>query len=500
MHNLTTQLMYHARVTPGSEALIYDGTRLSWQALNERVQEIAGGLRAEGIGPGSIVALMMKNSSAFIELLYAISHLGAVSLPVNYRLSGEEVAYIVDHAGADLVIGDTEFAPALASLQQPTVLLDEAAQADARGALRGDPVRRVHPRAGEDLFRVMYTSGTTDRPKGVTHSYDNLHYKNMDMVTALQLRACDRLCMVGPLYHVGACDLPGLAVHGMGGTLVVLRDFDPKDVVTTIADEKITGIWLAPVMTSGILALDRGTLPDLSSLKWCIAGGDRTPQSRIRDFGKVFSSARYIDAYGMTETVSGDTMMEPGREIEKIGSVGRPVSMVELEIRDDAGVALPPDVSGEICMRGPKVTRGYWNDPQRSIAAMHPDGFLRSGDVGYLDEDGFLFLTDRKKDMIISGGENIASSELERVIHMIPEVADVAVIASPDPKWGEVPLAVVVLEPDTSLDFDQLAGFCREHLAGFKCPKGLRVVDELPRNPSGKILKRVLRDQVLSDT
>ena len=131
---------------------------------------------------------------------------------------------------------------------------------------------------------------------------------------------------------------------------------------------------------------------------------------------------------------------------------------------------------------------------------MHPDGFLRSGDVGYLDEDGFLFLTDRKKDMIISGGENIASSELERVIHMIPEVADVAVIASPDPKWGEVPLAVGVLEPDTSLDFDQLAGFCREHLAGFKCPKGLRVVDELPRNPSGKILKRVLRDQVLSDT
>lgn len=499
MQNLTAQLQFHARLTPEREALIYGETRLTWSALERRVARIAGGLAAKGVGPDSIVALVMKNSAAFVELIYAISHVGAVILPTNFRLSAEELDYITTHAGADLVIADNEFAAALAGLSAPVILLDTAAQADCGRALGGAPLARPHPRASGDLMRLMYTSGTTDRPKGVTHSYENYHFKNMDLILALQLSAQDRLCMVGPLYHVGACDLPGMAVHTMGGTLVVLRDYDPQTVVDTIAAEQITGIWLAPVMTSGILALHPENLPDLSSLRWCIAGGERTPESRIRDFGTVFTAARYIDAYGMTETVSGDTLMEPGHEIDKIGSVGRPVSMVELEIRDDSGRALPPGEAGEICMRGPKVTRGYWKDPERSAAAMFPDGFLRSGDVGYLDEDGFLFLTDRKKDMIISGGENIASSELERVLYLMPEIAEAAVIAQPDEKWGEVPLAVVVLKGDATLDLDGMISFCRDRLAGFKCPKHLRIVDNLPRNPSGKILKRVLRDQLITE-
>ncbi|MBC7133509.1 MAG: AMP-binding protein [Roseovarius sp.] len=494
MLNLTAQLLYHARVRPHAEALIHGEARLDWATLAARVQRLAGGLRARGIGPDSIVGMVMKNSSAFIELLYAISHVGAVSLPMNFRLSGEEIGFIAGHAGVDLVIADIEFADAVRGLDAPVVMLDPAAQGDPGRVLGGDRVLAPYPRAGADLMRLMYTSGTTDRPKGVTHSYHNVHYKNLDMILSLQLTARDRLCMVGPLYHVGACDLPGMAVHVVGGTLVVLRDFDAQAVVETIAREAVTGIWLAPVMTSGILALERGALPDLSSLRWCIAGGDRTPESRIRDFGSVFPNARYVDAYGMTETVSGDTMMEPGREIEKIGSVGRPVSMVELEIRDDTGAALPAGVAGEICMRGPKVTRGYWKDPGRTAAAMFADGFLRSGDMGYLDDDGFLYLTDRKKDMIISGGENIASSEVERVIFMMPQVEDVAVIARPDEKWGEVPVAVIVLKAGHTLTLEELRVFCRSHLAGFKCPADMRLVDVLPRNPSGKILKRLLRD------
>ncbi|TDK41190.1 AMP-binding protein [Antarcticimicrobium luteum] len=499
MQNLTTQLRFHARQMPGREALVYGETRLTWAELEARVLRLAGGLAAKGIGPDSIVALVMKNSAAFVELVYAVSHLGAVLLPTNFRLSGEELDYITSHAGVDLIVADEEFAGVLSGLAAPVILLDQAAQADCGRVLGSDPAPGAHPRSGNDLMRLMYTSGTTDRPKGVTHSYENYHCKNMDLILALQLSAQDRLCMTGPLYHVGACDLPGMAVHTMGGTLIVLRDYDPQTVIDTIAAERITGIWLAPVMTSGLLALDRSALPDLASLKWCIAGGERTPESRIRDFGGVFPNARYIDAYGMTETVSGDTLMEPGREIEKIGSVGRPVSMVELEIRDDEGQNLPAGEIGEICMRGPKVTRGYWKDPERTAAAMFGDGFLRSGDVGYLDEEGFLFLTDRKKDMIISGGENIASSELERVIHMMDEVADVAVVARPDERWGEVPLAAIVLREGATLDLESLVGFCRAHLAGFKCPKDMRILDDLPRNPSGKILKRVLRDRFLTE-
>lgn len=494
MLNLTSQLRFHARVRPDGEALVFEDQRVTWSDLLVRVEDVAAGLKNEGVGPETIVALVMKNSAAFIELIYAVSHLGAVILPINFRLSGDEIAYITDHAGVDLLIADEEFRPAVQQSGLPTIFLTQTAQSGCASAFEdtnGAP--KISARVGTDLMRLMYTSGTTDRPKGVTHSYDNFYYKNLDMVQALQLSAADRLCMVGPLYHVGACDLPGMAVHMAGGTLVVMRDYDPMGVVELIAREKITGIWLAPVMTSGILELDKTTLPDLHSLQWCIAGGERTPESRIRDFTTTFPKARYIDAYGMTETVSGDTLMEAGLEIDKIGSVGRPVSLIELEIRDDDGNPLAAMETGEICMRGPKVTAGYWKDPERSAAARFDDGFLRSGDVGYLDGDGFLFLTDRKKDMIISGGENIASSEIERVIFRMPQVLDVAVIARPDDKWGEVPVAIVVLRPDMALEFDTLLKFCQIHLARFKCPKDMQIIDTLPRNPSGKVLKRELR-------
>lgn len=494
MLNLTSNLRYHARVQPTAEALVYQDQRITWADLQKRVEQVAGGLQKHGIGPDKIVALVMKNSAAFIELIYAISHLGAVILPINYRLSGTEIDYIAHHAGVDLLVADDEFMPVVQALAVPVIGLDAAAQSNCQQAFpNATPVTTPNLRTGSDLMRLMYTSGTTDRPKGVTHSYENFYFKNMDLQLALHLNAKDRLCMVGPLYHVGASELPGLAVHMSGGTLVVLRDFDPQQVIDTIAAEKITGIWLAPVMTSGLVDLDLSTLPDLHSLKWCIGGGERTPENRISDFTKTFPSARYIDAYGMTETVSGDTLMEAGREFEKIGSVGRPVSLVELEIRDDTGATLAPMVVGEICMRGPKVTKGYWKDADRTAAARFNDGFLRSGDMGYLDTDGFLFLTDRKKDMIISGGENIASSEIERVIFQMPEVLDVAVIARPDGKWGEVPVAVIVLRDGKTLTFSDLLSFCQAHLARFKCPKDMTLMDALPRNPSGKVLKRELR-------
>ena len=497
MQNLTRFLEFHARVRPEAEALVYLDRRIAWAELRRRVLTTAKGLEERGVGPDSIVALAMKNSAAFVELLYAISHLGAVVLPVNYRLSPEEVAYVTGHAGAMLLLVDEELQGLAAELAIPVLTLDAAAQADSRTLFPGVAgFAERQPRSAADLMRLMYTSGTTDRPKGVTISYDSFYWKNFDHTVLLDLSATDRLCVVGPLYHVGACDLPGLAVHQMGGTLVVLRDYDPEAVMACIEAEAITGIWLPPVMSNGILALEGLDRFRVESLKWCVAGGEKTPESRIRDFVAVFPKARYIDAFGMTESVSGDTFMEAGREIEKIGSVGRPLPFVEVEIRDDDGRTLEPRQEGEICLRGPKVTKGYWKDPERTAAAFWPDGFLRTGDVGYLDEEGFLYLTDRKKDMIISGGENIASSEVERVLYEMPQVLEAAVVARPDARWGEVPVAVVVTRPGQGLDYETLRAHCREHLAHFKCPKELVLVDALPRNPSGKVLKRVLRDQL----
>ena len=497
MRNLTRSLDFHARTRPDVEALIYDGSRLSWRELQDRVQRTAAGLADQGIGVGDVVALMMKNSAAFIEVLYALSHLGAVSLPINFRLSGKEVEYIVTNSTAKMVLADEEFSQAVGNVSAAVVLLDGAAQSDSTLIFGecGHMVMAI-PRNGDDLFRLMYTSGTTGHPKGVMHSYDNFQWKGIDHAIVLNLTHSDRLLAVGPLYHVGACDLPGLGVHMMGGTIVVMRDFDAAATLGMIAKEQINGIWLAPVMMAGILVVD--TVHDTTTLKWCIGGGEKTPEHRIRQFTGKFKNARYIDAYGMTESVSGDTFMEAGREIEKIGSVGRPVPHLVVEIRDDAGHSVGVGVEGEICLRGPKITSGYWQDPEKTAAAFHTDGFLRTGDVGYLDADGFLFLTDRKKDMIISGGENIASSEVERVIFGLDGVEDVAVIARNDEKWGEIPVAVIVPKAGAVLTKDDLDQHCRAQLAGFKCPKDLVIIDSLPRNPSGKVLKRVLRDLVTS--
>lgn len=498
MFNLSRCLAANAGQRPTAEALVYGELRLDWQSLDARVQHLAAGLAGLGIGKGDIVALMMKNSPAFLELIYAISHLGAVILPLNFRLSAEEVAYITQHAGARLLVCDDQFAAQAAGAGLPLIVLDAAGQLDAGAHLLDAAAGRrrwaASPCGRDDLFRLMYTSGTTSRPKGVMHSYDNFYWKCFDHTLSLGLTERTRLLVVGPLYHVGGSDLPGLGVHLAGGTIVLLRDYEPRAVLEAIAREKVDGVWLAPVMANDILNLPAEDLPDVSSLRWCIAGGERTPESRIRAFFERFPKARYIDAYGMTETVSGDTLMEPGREFDKIGSVGRPLRFVEIEIRDDDGTRLAPGEEGEICMRGPKVMRAYWRDPEKTAAAFFADGFLRSGDVGFMDEEGFLFITDRQKDMIISGGENIASSEVERVIYELPAVKEAAVYARAHPRWGEVAVAAIVLAEGKSVTYKQLLDHCRARLAGFKCPKDMVILPQLPRNPSGKVLKRTLRE------
>lgn len=496
MVNLSSFIRFHASRTPERLAVVFKDQRVSYAALQQRIETTAGFLAAQGVKPNDVVAAFMKNSAAFLEFAFAVSHLGAVFLPINFRLATDEVRYITENAGAKLLIADAEFAETMRTLPN-VVLVDEAAQSDSTRLSSGAAPAPLHVRQPGDLFRLMYTSGTTDRPKGVVHTYNNFYWKCADHVIALDLNRDDRLLMTGPLYHVGAFDLPGVAVLWVGGMVMIHRDFDPARVLASIADEKLTCAWLAPVMTSALLAEPTRERYNVTSLKWAIGGGERTPEIRIRTFSEYFTGGRYIDAYGLTESCSGDTLMEAGREIDKIGSVGRALAHVEIEVRDNDGKTLPAGEAGEICLRGPKITGGYWNDPDKTAAAFHDDWF-RSGDVGYLDAEGFLYLTDRMKDMIISGGENIASSEVERVIYQIPGVCEAAVIGVPDEKWGERPVAVVAMVPGTTLDFQTLSRHCRAHLAGFKTPKELMLRDQLPRNPSGKVLKRLLRQELSS--
>ena len=494
MINLSSFIAFHARRTPARCALKYRGEDISYAAFDHRVRRVAGWLASRGIGADDVVAVLMKNSAAFLELVFAASHIGAVFLPINYRLSADEVGYIVGNSGARLLIADEELA-AIAAGDAPVVLLDETAQASAAHLAPDVATPPMHPRQPRDLMRLMYTSGTTDRPKGVMITYENMYWKSADQTLVLGLNADTRLLVVGPLYHVGALDLPGIAVLWHGGLISTQRDFEPGQALAAIEGERLNAAWFAPIMTTALLTYPDRHRYDVSSLQWAIGGGEKTPEARIRAFSEFFKGARYIDAYGLTETVGGDTFMEAGREIEKIGSTGRAIAHVEIEIRDDRGNPLAPGEDGEICLRGPKVTQGYWKDPDKTAAAFFGDWF-RTGDVGHLDADGFLYLTDRKKDMIISGGENIASSEVERVIYELPQVREVAVVGMPDARWGEKPVAVVVLAENAALDLSSLATHCRSRLAGFKVPRELVIRDSLPRNPSGKVLKRVLRAEL----
>jgi len=504
MANLTDFLGFHARATPDRPALVFAGETVTYGAMFARARAAAAWLEGQGVRPGDTVALWMKNSPAFLDLVFGASHRGAVLLPMNYRLATSEIIYILTDSDAKLLVADAEYSGEATQLEREAVprvaILDEAAQLDIRHVTEGaEAPEKPVPRAEGDLMRLMYTSGTTSRPKGVMHAYRQFYWKHLGQVAALGLSAETRLLTVGPLYHVGGLDLPGLSIFALGGLMALEREFDPETALRVIRDNALNGAWFAPTMTNMILALPPERWADAASLRWVIGGGERTPEARIHAFANAFPNARYIDAYGLTESNGGDTFVEPGREIEKIGSVGRPIPHLELAILDDAGRSVDSGVDAEICLRGPKITAGYWSDETKTAAAFHPGGWLRTGDVGHVDADGFLYLTDRMKDMIVSGGENIASSEVERVIYEMPEVLEAAVIGVPDPQWGEVPVAVIAARPGETVTLEALQAHCRRQLAGFKVPKRLALKDALPRNPSGKVLKRVLRDQLLKE-
>src|ERR1700760_2146067 len=339
MINLSSFIAFHARRTPARCALKYRGEDISYAAFDSRIGKVGGWLAGRGIGADDVVAVLMKNSAAFLELVFAASHIGAVFLPINYRLSADEVGYIVGNSGARLLIADDELA-ALAAGGAPVVLVDEAAQANATRLAPDAEPAPVHPRHPGDLMRLMYTSGTTDRPKGVMLTYENMYWKSADQDMVLGLNPQTRLLVVGPLYHVGGLDLPGIAVLRHGGLLSIHRNFEPDAALAAIESEKLNAAWFAPVMTSTILTCPARHRYDVSSLRWTIGGGEKTPEGRIRAFAEYFTNARYIDGYGLTESCGGDTLMESGRENEKNGSTGRALAHVEVEIRDEQGKRL----------------------------------------------------------------------------------------------------------------------------------------------------------------
>ncbi|MET7575477.1 long-chain fatty acid--CoA ligase [Streptomyces sp. NPDC005492] len=506
MHNFASILDYHLTQRPDAVVVTQEGRGLTVRQLHERVNQLAAGLAELGVGRGDVVALLLYNRPEFLELVYAANRLGAVFLPLNYRLSEEEWQYILGHAQAKVIVTEPEFVPAversagcLTDLEHRVLIgggdpAEEpwAGYEELLARHKGERVEPVEVEPG-DLQRLMYTSGTTSRPKGVRITYGNLEAKNLAHIVHFGLTAADTTLVCGPLYHVGGLDMPALGVLYAGGGVVLQRKFDPVGVLHAIERHRVTNVWLAPAMVNAVLEVPDREEYDTSSVRFVLGGGEKTPEPVLRRIMTAFPSAWFADAYGLTETVSGDTFLDREHALSKLGSVGRPVPHTRVRIVDDSGHEVSAGELGEITLRGPKVFAGYWRDEKATAAALR-DGWFHTGDIGHLDEDGFLYIDDRKKDMIVSGGENIATPEVERVLYEHPVVLEAAVVGLDHPRWGEVPRAFVVFRPGESAGAEELREFCRARLAKFKVPARFDIVDELPRTPSGKVLKRTLRD------
>ncbi len=485
-------LVHHATRTPDKAICIFEGEQTTYAEMAARAAALAGGLAEDGVGAGDVVGLLSYNRPEFLETVFAANYLGAIAMPINWRLAAPEVRYILEHSEARAFVYDD----ALADVSNEATKNLESrllrASVSEIAALRSTTAPDRAAADADDVHRLMYTSGTTGRPKGVMITHANLTWKNLAHIVEFGFASDDLGLACGPLYHVGALDLTTTTLIAAGATTIIHRMFDAAAVVDELERSRVTTVWLAPAMVNAIMALPDIDQRDLSSVRVIINGGEKMPIPLIERIQRTFPSAWFADAYGLTETVSGDTFLDRDSIVTKLGSVGRECLYLELDIWDAEGRSVPAGERGEIVMRGPKVFKGYWRDEEATAAAF-AGGWFHTGDIGVRDGDGYLFIVDRLKDMIISGGENVAGSEVERVLYEHEAVLEAAVVAKPDKRWGEVPVAFVALRPDSTVTPDALIDHCRAQLATFKVPKEITFIDALPRNPSGKVLKRELR-------
>ncbi len=495
-------LDHHATRTPDKAMTVFEGQTITYGEMAGRAVGLAGGLHDRSVGRGDVVAILTYNCPEFIQSIFAANYLGAIAMPINWRLAAPEVRYILEHSQARVLVCDESLMDlANAATDGIETALVRVCSSPTRfdgwlplSDLAAGP--GTSPRTAttaDDVHRLMYTSGTTGRPKGVMITHANLAWKNLAHIIEFGFTSTDIGLACGPLYHVGALDLTTTSLIAAGATTIIHHSFKASDVVDELERSRVTTVWLAPAMVNAIMALPDVEQRDLSSVRLIINGGEKMPIPLIERLQRAFPSAWFADAYGLTETVSGDTFLDRDSIVTKLGSVGRPCLYLDLDLWDEEGRSVFAGAPGEIVLRGPKVFKGYWRDPEATAVAF-AGGWFHTGDIGVRDDDGYLFIVDRLKDMIVSGGENIASSEVERVLYEHESVLEAAVVGRADARWGEVPVAFVVLLPDAVVTEDALVQHCRARLARYKVPNAVTFLQALPRNPSGKVLKRELRD------
>lgn len=500
--NWVNQLERHALMQPDAAALRFLGKTHTWGGLRHRVASLAAALSRRGVGFGDRVMILMLNRTEFVESVLAVNMLGGIAVPLNFRLTPPEIAFLVQDCEARVVITEPVFAPVATAVRQIEGLLETVVVAGTPTGngvigyedLVDEPGALAEPAdiPNDSPALIMYTSGTTGRPKGAVLTHTNLTGQTM---TGLYTNGADINSDVGfigvPLFHIaGIGNLLGGLLLGTPTVLYPLGAFEPGQLLDVLAAEQVTGIFLVPAQWQAVCAEQQARPRDLK-LRVMSWGAAPAPDALLREMSATFPGTQILAAFGQTEMSPVTCMLLGEDAIRKRGSVGKVIPTVAARVVDENMNDVPIGEVGEIVYRAPTLMSGYWNNPQATAEAF-AGGWFHSGDLVRMDSDGYVWVVDRKKDMIISGGENIYCAEVENVLASHPDIVEVAVIGRSHEKWGEVPIAVAAVAGDT-LRLDDLAEFLGERLARYKHPKALEIVDALPRNPAGKVLKTELR-------
>jgi acyl-CoA synthetase (AMP-forming)/AMP-acid ligase II len=505
--NIGSLLTQNARKYHELLAIECEGRSYTYRQFNEEVNQLAHGLMEQGVKKGDKLALMMKNSDHFVFTFFAAAKIGAVAVPVNFRLTASEVQYILQQSDAAVVVCDKEFESIIAEAKQGAGvrLVITVGEPETTGYYSYEKIlssNKEEPNvevSQQDDLEILYTSGTTGRPKGALFTHDQIFKVGISVVINMGIRPQEHILHLAPLFHSAQLNLFLISGVALGATHIIHRDFHPVKTLQAIQEHKITHLFAVPAMYNFLLQVPNAADYDLSSIKRVGYGAAPMAPKLVKKSMQLFKTDQFYNLCGLTEAGPGGILLDPEGHKNHLGKGGKPIFLTETRVVNEEGIDVLPGVIGEFIVRSPMVMKEYYKKPEETKSTLK-DGWLYTGDLATMDEEGYITLVDRKKDMIISGGENVYSVEVESVLFEHPGILDAAIIGLPDEVWGEAVCAIVVPKEGAVIDEQELRSFCRQKLAGYKVPRRIFIEEQLPRNASGKVLKYQLRQKMRTES